>query len=32
MIEIANTIVNPRYRLYDTHFLPHDGNVHEYST
>ena len=32
MIEIANTIVNPRYRLYDTHYLPHDGNVHEYST
>ena len=32
MIEIANTIVNPRYKLYDTHYLPHDGNVHEYST
>lgn len=32
MIEIANTIVNPRYSLYDTHYLPHDGNVHEYST
>lgn len=32
MIEIANTIVNPRYKNYDIHYFPHDGNVHEYST
>ena len=31
MIEIANTIVNPRYKNYDIHYFPHDGRVHEWS-
>jgi len=26
------TIVNPRYHNYDTHYLPHDAEVTEYST
>lgn len=26
------TIVNPRYENYETHYLPHDADVTEYST
>lgn len=32
LTEIAMTIVNPRYNNYDTHYLPHDAEVTEYST
>ena len=32
LTEIATTIVNPRYNNYDTHYLPHDASVTEYST
>lgn len=32
MTEIASTIVNPRYKNYETHYMPHDIKVTEYST
>jgi hypothetical protein len=32
MTEIANSIVNPRYSNYETHYLPFDAEVTEYST
>jgi len=32
MTEIANSIVNPRYPNYETHYLPFDAEVTEYST
>ena len=32
LTEIAMTIVNPRYDKYETHYLPHDADVTEYST
>lgn len=32
LTEIAMSIVNPRYNNYDTHYLPHDAEVTEYST
>ena len=32
MTEIASSIVNPRYPNYETHYLPHDAEVTEYST
>lgn len=32
MTEIAHSIVNPKYKNYEEHFLPHDAEVTEYST
>lgn len=32
LTEIAMSIVNPRYQNYDTHYMPHDIGVTEYST
>ena len=32
MLEIASSIVNPRYSNYEEHFMPHDVEVTEYST
>lgn len=32
LTEIAMSIINPRYENYETHYLPHDAGVTEYST
>jgi phage terminase large subunit len=32
MTEIIKSVVNPRYNNYQTHYLPHDVEVTEYST
>lgn len=32
LTEIAMSIVNTRYEKYETHYLPHDAEVTEYST
>ena len=32
MTEVCNTVVNPRYTSYDTHYFPHDIEVTELST
>jgi hypothetical protein len=32
MIDIINNVVNDKDYNYDTHFLPHDAKVHEYTT
>lgn len=32
LTEIASSVVNKKYTNYDTHYLPHDASVTEYST